>query len=346
MDNLFPDGFEIVCARRHGDARRDANIVYRLTSLIGTGSFADVFAVETNHNEVVSGGGGGGSARKALPRLLCAKVDHALRQTADNFSILQHELLVFQAIAKAHRTHQPERLRYFAEVVDFGKLADGRHFMIMERVGKQTLGDVGVHALPVQFALSCAQQACRALRAVHRAGFVHRDVKPDNFMVEQMRNGCVHLWLIDFGFAKRFVARDGTHIHNAKKEHVTGTLEFLSCHALFGFESSRRCDLESLCYTLAFTLHPNQQLPWSDSIADVREEDMDDAFLTALGHRKHKTDARELFGADTPAHACFRRVLRTARALKFAQAPPFDDLDTVFTDAIAASSPSSHPHSS
>jgi len=149
-----------------------------------------------------------------------------------------------------------------------------------------------------------------------------------------------------FGIVDVCAVASNKSLREAKKEHVTGTLEFLSCHALFGFESSRRCDLESLCYTLAFTLHPNQQLPWSDSIADVREEDMDDAFLTALGHRKHKTDARELFGADTPAHACFRRVLRTARALKFAQAPPFDDLDTVFTDAIAASSPSSHPHSS
>lgn len=335
MADLSRAGFEIVCPRRHGGAGRGAEIVYRLTTLIGNGSFADVFAVETSDDTQNGGGGGGGKTALRL----CAKIDHAQRQTPDEFSILQHEVLVFQAIAKAHSVHQRERLRHFAEVVDFGLLADGRHFMIMERVGKQMLGDAGAHVLPAQFALSCAQQACRALRAVHRAGFVHRDIKPDNFMVERARNGCVRLWLIDFGFAKRYTV-DGAHIRNAKKDHITGTLEFLSCHALFGFESSRRCDLESLCYTLSFILHPKQQLPWSASIADVKEEDVDDAFLTALGHRKFSTKAHALFGSNTPAHACLRRVFRTARELSFTKAPPYDGLDTAFTDAIAASSPS------
>ena len=43
-------------------------------------------------------------------------------------------------------------------------------------------------------------------------GFIHRDIKPENFMMglEKDRQGCLHL--IDFGLAKRYLEKDGSHI--------------------------------------------------------------------------------------------------------------------------------------
>jgi serine/threonine-protein kinase len=76
---------------------------------------------------------------------------------------------------------------------------DGLAFMVME-LAVGSLADLVAREgpLPPPIALGCALQACEALAAAHRAGVVHRDVKPHNLLV--FADGSVRL--ADFGAAR------------------------------------------------------------------------------------------------------------------------------------------------
>jgi casein kinase 1 len=109
-------------------------------------------------------------------------------------------------------------------------------------------------------ALRLAGEMLTLLESVHRAGVVHRDVKPDNFLVGRGGKG---LRLIDFGIAlPRDVASDPSGFE--------GTLRFAprAAHALR--RQGPADDLESLVYTLAFMLRG--ALPWDAGAADAVAE--------------------------------------------------------------------------
>ena len=66
--------------------------------------------------------------------------------------------------------------------------------------------------------------------------------------------------MIDYGIACLFQANDGTHLTEDTTTNERGTIEFASASNLLGFSQSRRDDLESLGYTLAYLF--KRQLPW------------------------------------------------------------------------------------
>ena len=95
---------------------------------------------------------------------------------------------------------------------------------------------------------------------------MHRDIKPDNFLVGQGPFENV-VFLIDFGLAKRFV--DPTtkeHIPYRDDKQLTGTARYASLHAHQGCEQSRRDDLEALGYLWLYFLRG--KLPWQGLAPD------------------------------------------------------------------------------
>lgn len=87
----------------------------------------------------------------------------------------------------------------------FGVTVDGRPYVAMERLQGRTLrAEVRTRgALPLPEAIRHTRQLLSALRAVHAAGVVHRDVKPDNVMLcEVAPRAEPRIKLIDFGIAK------------------------------------------------------------------------------------------------------------------------------------------------
>ena len=117
-------------------------------------------------------------------------------------------------IKVAHADHDLARLRMAREAEALaaigppwvprldghGVLGDGRAWLAMERVPGATVGELVTQPLRVEFAIALAVRILDALAGVHAAGFVHRDLKPDNIV----RRPDHSVAILDLGLARRW----------------------------------------------------------------------------------------------------------------------------------------------
>jgi urea transport system substrate-binding protein len=93
---------------------------------------------------------------------------------------------------------------HIAKVFDFGRLASGEPFFVMELLEGETVGERcrRIGKLPVTEAVNFLLQTCEGLAEAHATGIVHRDLKPDNLFIAKRLDGTETIKIIDFGISK------------------------------------------------------------------------------------------------------------------------------------------------
>ena len=85
---------------------------------------------------------------------------------------------------------------------------------------------------------------------MHDKNVIHRDIKPDNFVMG-INNDEIKVYILDFGLAKAFRSdKKEQHVKFVMNKKLTGTVRYASVNALRGCEQSRRDDLEAIGYVL------------------------------------------------------------------------------------------------
>ena len=123
---------------------------------------------------------------------------------------------------------------------------------LCKRNGKLTLKSV----------LMLGVQCVELMQQMHSLGYIHRDVKPENFCIGRAAQQN-KVFVIDFGLACSYRQRDGQHLPDHADQSSSkflGSIRYASLHAHMGGRQSRRCDLQSVGYMLTFLL--NGKLPW------------------------------------------------------------------------------------
>lgn len=122
----------------------------------------------------------------------------------------------------------------------------------------------------IKTVLMIADQMIDRIEYVHNKLFIHRDIKPDNFLMGRGRY-CNKLYLIDFGLAKRYRDRNTKqHIFYRKDKNLTGTARYASMNAHLGIEQARRDDMESIGYVLMY--FNRGSLPWQGLKAATKKQ--------------------------------------------------------------------------
>ncbi|WCJ42441.1 Protein kinase family protein [Euphorbia peplus] len=202
------------------------------------------------------------------------------------------------------------------------------YILVMDMLGP-SLWDVwnsNNQALSEQMVACIAVESISILEQLHLRGFVHGDVKPENFLLGQPGTPQEKkLYLIDLGLASRWRdASSGRHVdYDQKPDVFRGTVRYASVHAHLGRTGSRRDDLESLAYTLIFLLRG--KLPWQGYVGENK------GFLVCK--KKMATSAEMLcFLCPSP----FQQFHEMVTNMKFDEEPNYSKLISLFDNSVGS----------
>ncbi|KAF3781841.1 Casein kinase I [Nymphaea thermarum] len=289
--------------------------VYKVERKLGKGGFGQVFV-----GRRVSGGNERSTGSGALEVAL--KFEHRSSKGC-NFGP-PYEWQVYNALGGSHGV---PKVHYKGKQGDY-------YVMVMDMLGP-SLWDAwnsSGQSMSSEMVACIAVESISILERMHSRGYVHGDVKPENFLLGQPATPSEKkLYLVDLGLATKW--RDsstGHHVEYDQRPDVfRGTVRYASVHAHLGRTASRRDDLESLAYTLIF-LHRGR-LPWQGYQGDNK------SFLVC---KKKMATSPEMLCCFCPPP--FKHFLEIVVNLKFDEEPNYSKLISLF-DGLIGPNPAGRP---
>jgi len=170
--------------------------------------------------------------------------------------------------------------------------------------------------------LNLGAQMVARIEMVHKRCYLHRDVKPDNFLMGVGKKAH-HVYVIDLGLAKKYRdMKTGRHIPPKEGKALTGTARYASINTHVGLEQGRRDDLEAVGYVLMYFLRGS--LPWQGL---KPKKDTKEAKYEAIKEKKQRTPVETLCQGFAP---CMIKYLNYCKGLKFEEEPDYQYLLKLF----------------
>ncbi len=190
---------------------------YRIDQIIGRGGMGVVYkAVDAQLDETV--------AIKTLP-------GDVMSRSPEDLERFKREIRLARKI-----TH-----RNVLRTYDFGE-AEGVYFISMEFVRGYTLAELleeaEAHQMATRVAMGIGRQICRGLEAAHEQGIIHRDIKPQNVLIDHKGE----VKLMDFGIARMAEAHEGM----TQAGLIVGTPHYMSPEQVQGKQLDPRSDVYSM----------------------------------------------------------------------------------------------------
>jgi HAMP domain-containing protein/predicted Ser/Thr protein kinase len=190
---------------------------YRIESIIGRGGMGVVYkAVDAQLDETV--------AIKTLP-------GDVMSRSPEDLERFKREIRLARKI-----TH-----RNVLRTYDYGE-AEGVYFISMEFVRGYTLAELleeaPAHQMVPRVGMGIARQICRGLEAAHEQGIIHRDIKPQNVLIDHKGE----VKLMDFGIARMAEAHEGM----TQAGLIVGTPHYMSPEQVQGKQLDPRSDVYSM----------------------------------------------------------------------------------------------------
>jgi len=203
------------------------------------------------------------------------------------------------------------------------------YILVMELMGK-SLEDIFESFVVKKMSTRCVcnigYQMVEILEYIHNKHVVHRDIKPDNFVIG-LNEKRKYIYILDFGLSKKYrSSRTLKHYPIIKSKNLTGTARYASINALNGLSQSRRDDLEAVGYVLMYFLRG--KLPWQGIPVKNREDR-----YRKIMEKKMATSPQELCNG-FPGQFC--KYIEYTRNLLYEQDPNYDYLRNLFTSVLSA----------
>ncbi|KAK1411998.1 hypothetical protein QVD17_32905 [Tagetes erecta] len=281
--------------------------VYKVERKLGKGGFGQVFV-----GRRVTGGtdriSGPGATEVAL------KFEHQ-NSKGCNYSP-PYEWQVYTTLGGSHGV---PRVHYKGKQGDY-------YVMVMDMLGP-SLWDIwnsSGQSMTSEMIACIAVESLSILEKMHLKGYVHGDVKPENFLLGQPSTSQEKkLFLVDLGLATKWRHGASGHVeYDQRLDIFRGTVRYASVHAHLGRTASRRDDLESLAYTLVF-LHRGR-LPWQGYQCDNK------SYLVC---KKKMTTSTELLCEFCPAP--LKQFLDIVVNMKFDEEPNYSKLISLFASLLS-----------